>query len=542
MRRTARRIVVALVLVVASAGIALPSVALENAPGNRTPTWKSEREHASDAGMTTPSGNRYRTGTSPEYKVHPVADISPDGTADLDGDGAGDVIEVNHAGTTTAVTIRRGSTGVRLWGVTRRNLIGLVPMRVGSPARAGVVVAWMNEPSTVPGPVGSAPRLYVLHLTAYDGRTGTVLWHWEPPAVLAGLGNEYVDALLPGSAGRASRFVVNLQDLRQYIVAGTGESWVGGSGTTEDQYGSAGDVDRDGFADVYTLETSGHLSVWSSSQSKSQLWRRSDITANFVTPVKHRNGDRLVDYVLVKMIPCQGFDCYPDTFIRTVLDGRTGKTRWTVTGHYNARDELTSVNPVGDIDGDGIADFVFSRSSAGELEFVTRSGRTNSVLWQRVFAAPCGYTDAGFPGFDVQPDGVTDQFFANGCGDQYSAGQVISGRDGSSVWHGPVPCCGVNASVDGSGDDIVGASGEFQTLGAYDVAVADGATGSPIWSFHRTLSMPMYVDGYAAAQLTADSHAEVLVTLVTPSSASVRHTEIGVVDGATGALRWVVST
>ena len=168
-QRLTGRIVAPLVLALMAAAGAV-AVAPRAATG--VAGLQEQRIYAYFAGLTTPIKAENDFGGSPGHDLYPAREISPDKTSDFDGDGRGDVIEMNYTGGPTTLTIRRGVDGHALWSRTDANLVGFVPLRVGKPVRPGLVVASLatgklkNHPTTTS----------LLTVSALDGRTGSALW------------------------------------------------------------------------------------------------------------------------------------------------------------------------------------------------------------------------------------------------------------------------------------------------------------------------------------------------------------------------------
>jgi hypothetical protein len=117
-----------------------------------------------------------------------------------------------------------------------------------------------------------------------------------------------------------------------------------------------------------------------------------------------------------------------------VISGRTGKVLVTGRDDQLGDNIGDNVDGCGDMDGDGIPDFV--SSGRGRTGGVVRafSGRTGAAIhtWRRAAIDPCfGASFLKSEGIDVDLDGVPDVIVANqGCGSLW----VLSGRDGSIIF------------------------------------------------------------------------------------------------------------
>ena len=162
----------------------------------------------------------------------------------------------------------------------------------------------------------------------------------------------------------------------------------------------------------------------------------------------------------------------------------------------------SSVAGVGDINGDGINDFVMSAvgadpggiSKAGSV--YAYSGANGSLIWQWDGTQASQYLGEVAGGGDVDVDGFADVIIGTphtdygGITDAGSV-SVYSGRNGSLLlqWHGAFASCGFGTAVanagdingDGHSDVIVGAPS-----GSNAVFVYSGATGSLLAQLNGT--------------------------------------------------------
>ncbi|MDX6286450.1 MAG: hypothetical protein QOG53_1935 [Frankiales bacterium] len=473
---------------------------------------------AADAGMlVTPLGFRFND-------VLPAASFVFDGTADLDGDGLGDVIERRGEQGATAVTtigVRRGYDGHNYWSMQTPadQFIGVAPMRFGTPARRGLVVATMSRPTTTP------TTTITMHITAYDGPTGALVWQWSSKAIANQANWPYVRGLLAGPAGAASNVLVAAGGNLILIDGANGRPHVlTSSAAVGSDITAVDDLDGDRYNDVVSLSPSG-LAAWSSSTGR-LLWRRSDLGVHSFDVVPDVSGDGRRDLLF-----------HSGSVL--ALNAATGATQWQAN-------VSTEFDHLGDANGDHREDFVFAQQYQTEtstnVRFTALSGRDASVLWRRTISTPgqppenSGAIYWSLPTrCDVDADGALDIPTATYMPD--AAGKyhlyMVNGRDGTlhdgtvDLGSGVTDCLGL--SVDGNGDDYAtdhpqGAEGAL--------AVIDGRTRKTIW----TTPTPVHGSAWPlAAQLTADNRADVLVSVY---SSNPQVDEIRVVDGATGKVRW----
>src|SRR4051794_15361925 len=177
MPRVSRRVSSLLALALAGATVAIsgPSHA-DNASTHSCPNAGDMWAGARQAGMATnpyedESGSAQAPSTA-STTLWPARAVSGDGTVDLDGDGKADAVSlIMQTSGDATVAIRRGYDGQVIWQWSPgagQCYIGLGVMRIGKPARPGVVLAYAESGAT----------RSTLHLTAIEPLTGKTLWTW----------------------------------------------------------------------------------------------------------------------------------------------------------------------------------------------------------------------------------------------------------------------------------------------------------------------------------------------------------------------------
>jgi hypothetical protein len=489
---------------------------------------RDQRTSASLAGFTTAFNAPTDVGYgSPRLNVLPLRRLSPDGTSDFSGDGRADVVEFRKTQDDESLAFRAGNDGHILWRWHQANLVGFVPVRVGAPARPGVVIAWVT-----PFVQAGLGPMVTLNVAAYDGLSGTTVWAYThndlPPTPFDQyeFPTMYLRAALRGYSGHAAAFVMSRTNAvpakgeKVFVLSGAdGSVHSGGNAvrptwryTADGEYWNGfGDIDGDGLADFGVQTASAGLIV-RSSRTGNQLWSRADVHG--FTAVPHTSG-RFVDV---------------DTD-KGHLDGTNGHTRWLASdGEWNT-------TPVGDTDGDGIQDYTFLLVPpyAGAYTSVARSGRTGQMLWRKVVTScsnGLGYRLKEPFAFDVQGDRVADRIVTVGGGCAPHT-YIISGKDGTFL-DGGDPGAAVGAAIDGNGDDF--ARAQFLGNGTARITTVDGLTRTAIWTGLVTVAWHSPHLAYLAADLTGDGHAE----LITEGWASQDPNQASVLDGATGHVLWTV--
>lgn len=454
----------------------------------------------------------------PYLDLFTARELSPDGTSDLDRDGLGDTIEWTADQPLSTITARRGVDGAALWSHIAQDFVAVIPMRVGTPARPGVVVEYYC-------PKGS---LVSLHLKAYDGKSGQQLWQWSATGVYDDRLGFPVSRGIPNRAttlradmGKASKLVVDGTTQGMVVVSGTNGSVTRIGGTNWHE--PIGDADGDGVADVATF-TASTATGWSSDSGRS-LWQRTVAGSDGIEPRADVNGDGVADLDV--------FSINNDESVQNVLlNARNG------TVVYSAKSEHLPA-PFGDANSDGIADYVaftalgtFGKSCG--VRHVAYSGRSGAQLWNKTYLVnnvKCFAMVSESAG-DVDADGAVDFFVQQQIDSGNANGRIINGHDGGLRSANPtgVP---VRGWVDGFGADFA----RISAGATLRVSTTSGATGQSIWTFQRAESPPLTVEAHHAGALTADGRAEVIVT---GRYQNGEQHEAVVINGATGKLLWRV--
>ena len=510
---------------------------------------------------------------------------------DLDGDGRDDVLvttwHFSPDGGTLEVRALRGQDGGQLWSQEYTGLAFATPGKVGPDGQDGVVVAasgWSNVGMYVAGAheatttvewlngadgVAVASREFKGH--AVQTVAGTVV-RGMPTNIelLDATGSGVTDALVtqldllvaPG-VWRATATAT--------VVAGADGATVTTAQVDDESYRepialAAGDLDGQSGDDIVFVVAdhnwdgaAGRMSAYSSVDA-APLWEREDLLVDpwvFLSRPGDMTGDGREELLLSSF-----------TGHTSVLDGATGKTRWTRAAQmaYPAgdvdRDGRTEVgvmhmgygsrgiglyaqvvadgpspdDPLPIVGGGmmmGFGEVSASPIPAGRIGLVTRviNGddevlRTDRVLVERPKGDHSSRLEFRRIG-DVDGDRVPDAFAAAVVADMdretfASDRRLISGRSGATAWRPPLRTRAAGGAVDGAGDDIVAKRGRR-------LQVRDGRTGRLLWGISGKLAPGG--SGFQAADLTGDGRAELLIS-------SARGTIA--LDGRTGALRWKV--
>jgi hypothetical protein len=483
-------------------------------------------------------GAHAATGTAPTIQL--AAALSPDGTADLDGDGRGDVVQTSNS----AVGVRRGIDGQLLWSHPVSDARTVVAVRLGSPARPGVLVVSQRDDitkRTVNRVMVTTRDDRTLTLTAFDGATGGQLWKLTRTGTfhqIDGTSSQfpaYAD-VLPSWGPRASRMVLTsttfpgTAPVQPEVVSGANGSVTDAGAGVKQRYvvGALGDVNGDGYADVGIANNpsgdgAGRLEARSSTNGTT-LWTSSD------TP------DRPFVFHLIRDVNGDG---RADILATRASDDEKATTDQVIDGHTGAG--LVALPkahtfPIGDITGDGRIDFgwyLFDTPPSVPNEyglFAAYDGRTGNELWSQEYATDVDRALDMRPAGDVQPDGIADLYFqTNDSGNHH---YVVNMRTGAFA-DGPAVGIPLQASVDGVGDDfasVVGIASGF-TATAYD-----GRSRSVLWSVTQPTPTSA-VGSVAAAQLTGDNRADVLMS----TDDGHGHVTATAIDGATHAVLWSVT-
>jgi hypothetical protein len=192
------------------------------------------------------------------------------------------------------------------------------------------------------------------------------------------------------------------------------------------------------------------------------------------------------------------------------------------TGAALLSTDADTARALGDIDGDGVAEVLLARAfdsnATAEVEYqaVDASG---AILWDRSFSVT-GISDANSsllaaPG-DVNGDGTPDvSHNLNSRKDTSSSEvnsdlRVISGKTGQTIRTGLPVAEALGASFDGDGDDLAVVA-RFG-VSALDVSGVDGKTGAPLFTTRlRPRGSETRSDWLFASDLTGDGRTDLIV-------------------------------
>lgn len=207
--------------------------------------------------------------------------------------------------------------------------------------------------------------------------------------------------------------------------------------------GPAGDFDRDGRADLLVRQTvdTGKLQVRVVSVTKGVLRDFSGRRpCDSIVPFTDADGDGVADFLVGVILtggPGQGF-----AGEARVMSGKTGGIVRAAKGSRDGDYLGASVAALGDIDGDGAADFAAGApgADAGKDELMVGavrafSGRTLKQLWIVKGASSLGVLGTTLCAIgDVDGDGVTD-LAAGAPGRMFGTGYVLvlSGKTGKQL-------------------------------------------------------------------------------------------------------------
>jgi hypothetical protein len=256
-------------------------------------------------------------------------------------------------------------------------------------------------------------------------------------------------------------------------------------------------------------------------------------------------------------------DGYPDLIVGVQNSSQigfvelySGRNGALIRRHHgvHSRDEFgSSVAGDGDLDGDGVSDYVVGGRSAsvGALASgIVRaySGIDGSTLytWAGGFSEQLGWSVdiAGDVNGDGHDDVVAGAFTANGNGAESGAAYVFSGRDGSILhlvhgdsandWLGTSVSAAGDVNADGLADFIVGAPGDDNVGGGSGSArVYSGSNGGIL--FHLDGDVAGELFGVSVCELgdvDGDDHADFAVG---SRNGSANVGSIKVFSGRTGA-------
>ncbi|MDX6288092.1 MAG: hypothetical protein QOG53_3577 [Frankiales bacterium] len=470
------------------------------------------------------------TGDYAFFDAAAVGSLAPDGTADLDGDGAQDVVTLEDDGDGFAtVAVRRGADGIQLWSATVSSLLAIVPMRVGAPARPGVVL--------VTG--GSDAPAERTSMSAYDGRTGKQIWGHKYTPEFNGVPTRdaasRLEDALPTGVGTATSLLMTYRHnvpvtstsgdivVQAVVVSGvTGAATPSGRALTT-RYNKLGrprvaaltDLTGDGAAD-YGLSAPGRFEARSSA-SGATLWTSTSNDQIFFA-VPDTTGDHVSEIVVA----------------HTLRNGRTGAALFTMPGGTQ--------RVAGDADGDGRSDLfdVTSSDRDKSLRLRVYDGAHGRILWTRWFLAPqLQYSwVSGAPTGDVGGDGVQDVSVVTSggtrSGNSIRHSYLVNGRDGVvQPWPGDIGTP-LYASFDGRGDDF---SASVATATADVIRINDGRDGHELLRFEAAPTSGGYASGALVTLGRFAPGASGLLSVATTGEFHEGSVVVRVLDSS-GALRW----
>lgn len=215
-------------------------------------------------------------------------------------------------------------------------------------------------------------------------------------------------------------------------------------------------LDADGYPDVVAVDTANTALVAFSGRTKAELWRKTPVAGvaiRSLATIGDVDGDGLDDLVI-------GLPAFNGNFGRVmVISGRTGNTIRIQDGAV-VEALGASVAGIGDVDGDGVPDYLFgspdhANGGIKRGRAAVQSGRTGAFLLflgGSIDNGGLGYAVASARG-DLDGDGVPD-FLVSSV--QTGMVQAFSGKDAHLLrtWNGPSATFGAAiAGVLASGDD-----------------------------------------------------------------------------------------
>ncbi len=218
-----------------------------------------------------------------------------------------------------------------------------------------------------------------------------------------------------------------------------------------------------------------------------QLWEYTinagwDNSPKAIEPIADINGDGIDDVIV----------CSDDDYVRC-FNGNSNETAdlmWEVeivSGKVYQQSELFIAD---DVDGDGFQEVVVGTTGA-DRSVRMMSGKTGATIWN--FATSSQWGDGGWvyavdASQDINDDGVNDVLACAGD-DQYGNGPnrafCLDGSNGNLLWSTPREGPGFNiifikdVNGDGYHDALLGASNDPETIGK--VKCLDGRYGNVIW-------------------------------------------------------------
>ncbi len=464
--------------------------------------------------------------------------VFPARAGDLDGDGAGDVLTFEFAGSAAQLVARRGSTGDELWSMP--GAYSAIPTDLDGDAASdtivlasgpiGILPPLPGQPDPVP-PVSLSANPQTVSLVHGDGH---LAWSYTVPGVVQRLGDP------TGSLASDVDAVVALNVMRDATGDGVLDVWVGTTTFTQYAFDTmvqanvfvgrtidgatglevgrvvavavdgmpwivpASDVSGDGLADVFsfTAGRDGDGILAATSVTGIPRWAQA-IPTRFAYPtVLELTGDGVSDVML------QAFS--DGGAQRLAYSGIDGVTLW-------ARPDNGYTDRAGDIDGDGGTDLIQIEGMFGSAITATAwSGKTGMDLWGPTsYPAPegamtvhCICTD------DLTGDGVWDPLTAEllFSDPMEMTVRALDGSTGTPLWvsawdpgHGfPIP---LGADADGDGADDLGVA--YGVGSDLVLETMRGADSAPIWT--ASAAIDGFSIGFYGDDVTGDGDPEVVL-------------------------------
>jgi hypothetical protein len=298
-----------------------------------------------------------------------------------------------------------------------------------------------------------------------------------------------------------------------------------------------GDVDADGFADllVAAVPNAGHAGkafVYSSTSAHAMLLEfdgdaADDHFGRHVGDLGDVDGDGLGDYAVAA----------PDRVVAGAPLGAvfvwsgTGARLRLITSASGAQVGV-AMCVVGDLDGDGVRDLLYSESGANPA-VVLASGATGATIRTHTSSVTTYGYAIGAVG-DVDADGFEDYAI---CEDPSGSGKihVHSGSSGTLLFDYVAAPTWIKTAGDTNGDgnsDLL-----FSRVGSGVVTVVSGATGSKLRSFSRNSETEFGRSASTFGDLDGDGKSDIVLSrVVNPFDPFEPHYNVGCFSGATGSL------